>query len=97
HRKIDLNVAPAKNSSSTNTLSNPDIGPQSSASAREAIMKQTPRRAVSESSYLRPRRIVLNRLLGSRVLWEGLFGVLPEVYVATDYCGYPCFHGSEGT
>ena len=35
---------PAKNSSSTNALSNPDIGSQSSPSAREAIMKLAPSR-----------------------------------------------------
>ena len=39
HRKFDLTRPPGKNSRSTASLSKPDIGPQSSPSARAAMMK----------------------------------------------------------
>jgi hypothetical protein len=39
HKKFDFISVPAKNSASTPALLNPDIGPQSSPSARAARMK----------------------------------------------------------
>ena len=57
----------------------------------------TLQRAVSECSDLRPRRVVLKRLLGCRNLREGFFGMLPEVDVETDDDSYWCFHSSEST